>query len=146
MSRVQDILASKSGPVQTTRADTLVIDAVGLMNKHKIGALVVTDDADRVVGIFTERDVLGRVVDERRDPAATRVGEVMSDQVVCAAEDMSVKDVQSIMMQRRIRHLPVVDAHDKLKGMISIGDVNAHFANGHQVELQYLHEYIQGRG
>ncbi len=145
MPSVRDLLADKTGAVQTTRPDAMVIDAVSLMNRHKIGALVVTDASERVVGIFTERDVLCRVVDERRDPSSTRVEQVMSDQVVCAGEQMQLADVQNIMKQRRIRHLPVVDGNDRLIGMISIGDVNAHFANGRQAEIQYLHEYIHGR-
>ncbi len=146
MSHVRDILAQKSGPVETTSPTATVLDAVAVMNRHKIGALVVVNSDDRVVGIFTERDVLCRVVDERRDPSTTTVDQVMSNQVVCATMQMQVADVQSVMMQRRIRHLPVVDENDRLVGMISIGDVNAHFANGRQVELKYLHEYIHGRG
>jgi CBS domain-containing protein len=105
----------------------------------------VTDPSNRVVGIFTERDVLCRVVAEQRDPASTHVGQVMTDQVVCASDRMAVGAVQTLMKQRRIRHVPVVDGEDRLIGIISIGDVNAHFANDSQVELEYLHEYIHGR-
>jgi len=145
MARVRDILDQKDGSVQTAQPETTVLEAVRVMNDHKMGALVVTDASNRVVGIFTERDVLCRIVAEQRDPASIQVGQVMSDQVICASDQMAVATVQTLMKQRRIRHLPVVDGEDRLIGIISIGDVNAHFANDNQVELEYLHEYIHGR-
>jgi CBS domain-containing protein len=145
MARVADILADKGNQIHTIGEHASVHDAVALMNQQKIGALVVVDDTERVAGIFTERDVLRRVVGSIRNPADTRVGEVMSGDVVCATAQMPLEDVRALLMQRRIRHLPIVDDAGKLQGLISIGDVNAHFANDHQVQLEYLKEYIHGR-
>lgn len=145
MSRVTDILMGKGAQVHVINEHTFVHDAVALMNEHKIGALVVVDQFEHVSGIFTERDVLRRVVGQQRDPADTRVGEVMTSEVVCATIEMPLDDVRILLKQRRIRHLPVVDDDGRLKGMISIGDINAHSANDHEIELQYLKEYIHGR-
>lgn len=146
MARVADILGQKGGEVHTVRRDISVLDATHRMNAHGVGAVVVTDDQQCVQGIFTERDVLRRVVGKQRDPATTAVGDAMTVEVACCAPQMEVEDVRALMMQRRIRHLPVVDAEGKLMGVISIGDVNAHFANSHEIQLQHLREYISGRG
>ncbi len=145
MATVNDILAAKGDSVYTIDEHATVLDATVRMNEHKIGGLVVTNAQGRVDGIFTERDVLRRVVAERKDPAETPVAQVMTRQVICCRTDTGLDDVQTLMRNQRIRHLPVVDAEGKLAGMISIGDVNAHFANRHEVQVQYLSEYIYGR-
>jgi len=145
MSKVSDILASKQGPVVTIGENQSVLDATRIMNQHKIGALVVTDGDGRVVGMFTERDVLRRVVAEQQDPAATVIAVVMTSEVIVCEADMPLEDCRQLMRNRRIRHLPVVDAQGKLKGMISIGDLNAQVANNNEIQIKYLHEYIHGR-
>lgn len=145
MAHVADILETKGTDVHTVDEQTTVLEATRLMNQARIGAMVVTDDRGSVVGIFTERDVLRRVVADQRDPATTTVGQVMTKDVVCCEATTAITDIQSLMKQQRVRHLPVVDGSGKLSGLISIGDVNAHLANGAQVQIQYLNEYIYGR-
>lgn len=145
MAIVQDVLARKDSLVHTIREHTTVFDAIAMMNQHKIGALVVTDADDNVIGIFTERDVLRRVIGVQRDPLRTTVGQVMTSEVVCCQTMMPLEDVQLLMKQRRIRHLPVVTDAGKILGIISIGDINAHAVNDHQIHIQYLQEYIYGR-
>jgi len=145
MSKLSDILANKQGEVVTIGESQSVLDATRIMNDHKIGAVVVTDGAGHVVGMFTERDVLRRVVADQKDPAATVVALVMTSEVIVAEADMSVEDCRQLMRNKRIRHLPVVDQQGKLEGMISIGDLNAELANNHEIQIKYLHEYIHGR-
>lgn len=145
MAYVSDILASKGGAVRTISASATVLDAINVMNEQQIGALVVSNGGGKVAGMFTERDVLRRVVGERHDPAAVKVGDVMTEAVVCVQPETPLADVQSLMKQRRIRHLPVVDGNRRLVGLISIGDVNAHFARDVEIQVNYLHEYIYGR-
>ncbi|QNN23132.1 CBS domain-containing protein [Planctomycetales bacterium ZRK34] len=145
MTTVQEILASKQqNAVTTIDRNVSVLEATQLMNRHKIGALIVEEN-DRVVGIFTERDVLRRVVAEQHDPATTKVGDVMTDKVVCVTADTSVDDVRQIMKSRRIRHLPVVNGDQSVLAMLSIGDLNAHAIRDGEVTIQYMHEYIYGR-
>jgi len=146
MAHVSDILSQKGGEVHTVAGDLSVLDATHRMNAHGVGAVVVTDDSGRVDGIFTERDVLRRIVGKQRDAESTPVKDVMTGEVVCCSAQMELEDVRALMKQRRIRHLPVVDDQGKLVGLVSIGDVNAHFANSHEVQLQHLREYIHGRG
>ncbi len=145
MATVRELIAAKGGDVLTIDASFSVLDATARMNEHKVGAIVVTDSDSNVVGIFTERDVLRRIVAEQRDPASTPVGEVMTDRVVCCPLDTDLQEVQALMRNQRIRHLPVTD-DGRLAGLISIGDVNAHFAADHEAHILYLHEYIYGRG
>jgi CBS domain-containing protein len=144
MANLGDILEKKGSAVLTIEPDATVLDAVERMNEHRVGAVVVCDGG-RVRGIFTERDLLRRVVGERRDPAATRLSEVMTTEVVCAQPFTGVDEARSIFMQQRIRHLPVVDRDGRLRGLASIGDLNAWQLDGQEAEIHYLHEYMFGR-
>jgi CBS domain-containing protein len=122
-----------------------VLRAAVLMNEKKIGALVVIDDAGAVVGMFTERDVLHRVVAQRRDPATTLVSDVMTGAVLCCQPDTHLDEARAVMKTKRIRHLPVVDAKGALAGMISIGDLNAYLSAGQEQTIHLLQEYMYGR-
>lgn len=120
----RDLLAEKnSSVVYTIGADVTVIEACRVMLERRIGSLLVTSEA-RVEGIFTEWDVLARVVAAGRDPAATRVGEVMSREVVMVPPDEPIQRLEQLMRTRRFRHLPVVGERGLL-GILSIGDVAA---------------------
>src|SRR5450432_1286184 len=124
MSHVREILRSKVPEVWTIHPNATVLEAASLMNKHKIGALVVAEDG-QVLGMFTERDVLQRVVAKQREPANTKVVDVMTTEVVCCSPDTKLDEARGAMKNRRIRHLPVVGEDGKLLGLISIGDLNA---------------------
>ena len=144
MSTISEILRIKGSSVHSIGRDASIMEAALAMNQHKIGALVVTDEG-RVVGIFTERDVLRRVVTEARDPAETQVGDVMTSEVACCQPSTKITEARSVMKNRRIRHLPVVNSARELEGMISIGDLNAFEADGQELTIHYLHEYLYGR-
>jgi CBS domain-containing protein len=144
MATAQDILAIKGAHVQSIGPDATVLDAALLMNEHRIGSLVVTDGG-QLVGIFTERDILQRVVAQRRDPADTRVRDVMTGEVIYCRPHTPLDEARSVMMNRRIRHMPVLDEQWQLLGMISIGDLNAHQARDQEVTIHVLTEYIHGR-
>lgn len=148
MSTVSTILSKKGSHVYSISQQATVLDAAKLMNEHRIGALVVSgegDQADQVLGIFTERDVLRRVVAERRDPAQTTIADVMTRQVACISPDTPVEEARAIFRQRRIRHLPVVDDNGRLQGMVSIGDMNAHRLDADAIAIKHLHEYLYGQ-
>ena len=144
MPTVRDVLSSKGTTVYSTAPDATVLEAVSRMNEHKIGALVVMDGED-VVGMFTERDVLRRVVGQERSASATKVGDVMTSEVVCCKPGADLDDVAAIMKNRRVRHVPVCDGEGQLVGMVSMGDVNAHNASNQQSTIHFLNEYIYGR-
>lgn len=144
MSTVRDLLATKGNHVLSVGPKATVLDAAVLMNDHKIGSLVVLDQGN-VVGIITERDVLQRIVAGQRDPANTRVEDVMTEDLVCCKPHTTVDEARFAMKTRRIRHLPVIDADGSLYGLISIGDLNAHQSVDQEQTIHYLQEYLYGR-
>jgi CBS domain-containing protein len=141
---VIDLLINKGNALRSVPSRMTVLDATKVMNQHLIGAVVVMED-DRIAGIFTERDVLRRIVAEERSPAETLVADVMTRDVLCCAPQMDVEEARSIMKHRRVRHLPVVSEEGNVLGMISIGDLNAHQCSDQELQITYLYEYLHGR-
>ena len=144
MPTVQDVLANKGSSLHAVDSQMTVLKATQLMNEHKIGAVVVTENG-RVAGIFTERDVLTRVVAQQLPPAETLVADVMTRDVICCDTTADLDDVSAIMKDRRIRHIPVCMNEGELAGLISIGDVNAQYASNQQQHIHFLSDYIYGR-
>jgi CBS domain-containing protein len=144
MPTALDILSSKGSTVHCIEPDANVMAAIHKMNQNKLGALIVKSGG-QVVGMFTERDVLRRVVGEERDPKNCTVAEVMSSNVICVGPTTDIDEISAIMQQRRIRHLPVCDQDRDLLGMISIGDLNAFHASNQEAHIHFLSEYISGR-
>lgn len=150
MATVRDILTHKGTQVKTVPAGTSVLDATRQMNDFKIGAMVVLGSEHpnmtaRMVGVFTERDVLRRVVAEGRAPETTTVAEVMTTEVVICAPDTAVEEVGRLMKDFRVRHLPVLGPDGTLLGLVSIGDINAYHVRDQEATIQTLEEYIHGR-
>ena len=143
MATVSDILAGKDSHLYTIDASSSVLDAIQIMNQHKIGAVVVTE-AGLVSGIFTERDVLRRVMAEQLLPGDVQVGQVMTRDVICVEPGTDLDEVSAIMKTRRVRHVPVC-TEGKVLGVISIGDVNAHYASNQAQTIHFLSDYIYGR-
>ena len=147
MALVQDILSVKGSKVYTITPDATVYEAVARMNQHKLGALLVVgrDDPQEVIGIFTERDVMRRVVGQLRYADLVVVGEVMTRDMITCAPNMTVEEVATIMQEQRIRHLPVLTEHGRLAGMLSIGDINAWHVSRANATITELNDYICGR-
>ncbi len=143
MATVKEILSRKSAQVFTTPVTSSVLDAIHFMNDERIGALVVTD-AGRVAGMFTERDVLRRVVVAKLDPAKITIGDVMTASVISCTPCTSIEEVSRVMMKERVRHVPVLDENGALRGLISIGDINAYRVSDQEATINYLHSYIHG--
>jgi CBS domain-containing protein len=122
MARVQDLLAEKGFEVHTIAASATVLEATCCMTDRRVGGLVVMEDGN-IVGMFTERDVLRRVVAARRDPQFTYVCEVMTRDVVTVGPMTELSQASSIMKAHRLRHLPVVCDEGDLLGILSIRDV-----------------------
>jgi CBS domain-containing protein len=145
MPTVHDVLTSKgSSHVHTISPAASVLDAVEKMNELKLGALMVMSE-DQLLGIFTERDVLVRVVGQMRKASTTTVGEVMTTDVFCVEPNTDMDEISTLMKERRVRHVPVCDPERGLLGVISIGDVNAFHASNREATIHYLNEYIYGR-
>ena len=142
MSRVQDVLNTKGSDVATIRLDANVLDAARGMHERHIGALVVLDGGN-IVGIFTERDLLNRVVAVGRDPSATQVRDVMTARVAICTRDTTLSACRTAMTRNKMRHLPVVE-DGRLIGIISSGDILARELEDQEETIRYLHEYMHG--
>jgi CBS domain-containing protein len=141
---VKELLRIKGPHVLTVGTDATVLQAVNLMNDHHVGSLVVLDQG-RIVGMFTERDILRRVVGEHRAPDHTTVGEVMTTEVFACNPSTPIEEARAAMRDHRIRHLPVLDEAGALLGVISIGDLNAYQVTDQERTIFLLHEYLYGR-
>jgi CBS domain-containing protein len=139
---ISTLLEGKGRAVCTVSSKVTVAEAVAEMNRHKIGSIVVMNDTT-LAGIFTERDVLTRVVAGNLDPKTTPIATVMSGNVLTIAPTATVQQVMDIFAERHCRHLPVVEA-GRLRGLISIGDVSRWVANAHRAEAESLRQYIAG--
>ena len=139
---IATLLERKGGATRTVPYTVTVAEAVQEMNRHKIGAVLVMN-GHTLAGIFTERDVLSRVVGGERDPLTTPVASVMTTDVITITPETSVDEVMDIFRDKRCRHLPVMNG-GQVQGLISIGDVSAWIANMHRAEAETLRQYISG--
>jgi CBS domain-containing protein len=139
-TRVSDILKKKEGKIFSVTPKTTVFEAIHLMASSKIGAVLVMDN-DRIVGIFTERDYMNKIILEGRTSKETQVKEVMTPKVVFVTPDVTVEESMAIMSEKRCRHLPVLD-NKKLIGMVSVGDLVRKLIEDQKVQIQSLTEYI----
>lgn len=136
------ILERKGRTVYSVPPTVSVADAVAEMNRHRVGSVLVLDEG-ALVGIFTERDVLRRVVGSGLDPNKTRVSDVMTPGVITISPETTMEDTMEIFTEKRCRHLPVIDG-GKLAGTISIGDITRWMADEHRTEAEHLKNYIAG--
>lgn len=144
METVATILKEKGSTiVHSVPPEETVLNAVKAMCDARVGAVLVCTE-DGPCGIFSERDLMTRVILDRRDPANTPVRDVMTPEVACVGPDTSTEEAMAIMSERRCRHLPVV--HDGvLVGLVSIGDLVRHESRGHEFAVRMLTDYIRGK-
>lgn len=140
MKLVKHLLDRKGREIIAIAEDASVFEAIKLMAERSIGSLLVMD-GDKLKGIVTERDYARKVIVKGRSSKSTRVGEIMTADVRTATTDQSVNDCMSVMTERRIRHLPVVDG-DAVVGLISIGDLVQAIISDQQEEIEQLAQYI----
>ena len=140
MSKVSQILERKGGRVITISEDAPVLEAIRLMAEHHIGAVLVMR-GDELVGIASERDYARKVILQGRSSSDTPVGLIMSTPVICVGSLDSITDCMSIMTERHVRHLPVLEG-DRLIGLVSIGDLVKELIEEQKQEITYLQAYI----
>lgn len=142
MQTVQDLLRAKGRQTFSIEPDATVDEALQRMAEHNVGALVVVDDG-RLAGIVSERDYARKVELRGRRARETRVREIMSSRVFVVHLGQSLNDCMALMTEKRIRHLPVVDA-GRLAGVISIGDVVKAIISEQEFVIAQLEGYITG--
>jgi CBS domain-containing protein len=139
--RISDVMRNKGALVVTIAPDRTVRTLIGLLDEHRIGALVVSTDGTTIAGIVSERDVVRRL---HRDGAAVldqKVSDIMTAEVRTCAPEEDLEHIAGVMTEARVRHLPVV-ADGKLVAIISIGDVVKNRIDELQVERDQLVDYI----
>ena len=138
MKKLRDIM--RHGFLFMVQRTATVAEAVRLMATHNVGIVNVLD-GDRLVGVFSERDVVRRVVDRGLDPARTPVGDVMTTEIIVADADEDYQSAMRKMDLGNIRHLPVV-SEGRLLSMISIRDLMRVDLQDKHEEIRYLREYL----
>jgi CBS domain-containing protein len=140
MATVRDILSRKGTEVVSVPPTATVHEAARRMNERSIGGLAVLADGV-LTGIFTERDVLRRVVVPGRPPAGTTVAEVMTTPVITCSASTRIEECAELMTSRRIRHLPVMD-DGVLGGIVTIGDLLAFQLRDQQATIEYMNNLV----
>lgn len=140
MKTARELLAQKGSTVVSVAPTATVLDAAHIMGDGGFGAVLVMDGV-MLVGIFTERDTLRRVVAAERNPSTTLVSEVMTTSMITCIPETTVSECGAIMTRHRIRHLPVVDGKELL-GIVSIGDLLAHRVREQEDTIRYLNDYM----
>jgi signal-transduction protein with cAMP-binding, CBS, and nucleotidyltransferase domain len=143
MATLDDILDDKGHELHVVSPEATVTDAADHMYAAHVGALLVMN-GDRLEGVFSERDLLRRVIIARRDPMETLVHHVMTRNVIVVPHTFHPHDAMAIMTTRRVRHLPVVDER-QVVGLVSIGDLIRWSLHDRDIEIEQLYDYIAGR-
>ncbi len=138
---VQELLESKNSNVVTVRPSATLADAAEALTTHRIGALVVTDDAGRLLGIVSERDLTKAIVQYAADMLDRHVTDVMTRKVVTCSPEDSVVEALYLMNSKGIRHIPILDG-DRLSGIISVRDVTKNSLGLLEQENQRLRDEV----
>ncbi|HZZ18274.1 MAG TPA: CBS domain-containing protein [Opitutaceae bacterium] len=139
---VAALLERKGSAVHAVASTITIADAVAEMNKRRIGCIVVVDSG-QLAGIFTERDVLRRVVGAGLDPKTALVADVMTKHVHTIPPEATIEQTMGLFGEMRCRHIPVVEA-GRIVGLISIGDISRWVSDASKAEADHLKSYISG--
>lgn len=141
--KVKDILQTKGLKVWSVKESETIQDAVKVLVEQKIGALLVINNKNGIVGIVTERDIMGALHKYGEKLPKTPVSKVMTEKVIIGTPEDELEYIMNVMTYNRVRHIPVMeDKH--LHGMISIGDVVKAQLHDSQAQIKYLKDYMQG--
>jgi CBS domain-containing protein len=140
--RVSDILRSKGNAVETVQPDATVRQLLAVLAEHNIGASVVSEDGETIVGIVSERDVVRQMHQRGAGLLEARVDSIMTADVRTTAPEELLDDLRATMTKHRIRHVPVLH-EGRLAGLVSIGDVVKSTISELETEREHLVGYIQ---
>ncbi len=144
MITIRDLINVKGRDVYAVHPGTTVIETLKYLAEKDIGALVVLQN-DTIAGIISERDFVRSIAETGQCLMDTTVADYMTRDVFTIEMDQSLSDCMRLMTEKRIRHLPVVE-NGKLVGVISIGDVVKAIITDHEMTIDQLSNYIEGRG
>ena len=139
---ISSLLHEKASVLWSVTPDTTVFDAIRLMAEKNVGALPVLA-ADRLVGVFTERDYTRKVALMGKTSKETRVREIIACEIVTVTPDDSVEECMRLMTEKRVRHLPVMEGL-RVVGIISIGDLVNWIISTQNAAIEQMEQYIAG--
>ncbi len=139
--QVSVVLQAKGSAVITVTPETATSGAVAVLAEHRIGAVVVSADGERIDGVLSERDVVRALAADGPAALDQPVSHWMTNEVVSCRPETTVEELMTTMTERRIRHVPVV-VNGRLVGVISIGDVVKDRISVLEHETQAMHDYI----
>lgn len=145
--KAQKILENKGKEIYSLHVDAIVSDALQEMSSRNVGALIVLDGQQNIQGIVSERDIMRSCHRSQANVKGLAVKDVMTPRarlIVARAED-DVNDLMAAMTQNHIRHIPVVDEHDRAAGMISIGDIIKALLKDKDYQIRHLKDYIESK-
>jgi CBS domain-containing protein len=140
--RISDIIRRKGDGVVTIRSDATVLELLEILEKHRIGAVVVSDDGLTVTGIVSERDVVRHLHTDGVGVLDKTVAMIMTKDVQTCTPQDGIEDLARVMTEHRVRHIPVV-VDGKVVGIVSIGDIVKGRIDELQTERDHLVGYIQ---
>jgi CBS domain-containing protein len=143
MTTVRELLNAKGRQIHSIAPEASVFDALELMADRNIGAVLVVDREDRLVGILSERDYARKVVLHGHTSRETPVSAIMTEAVVCVPAETTVDECMGLMTVRHIRHLPVTE-NDRPIGVVSIGDIGRAMIENQGFVIAQLERYITG--
>ncbi len=141
---VSQILDRKGRDVWTITPDTLVYRALQLMQEKGVGALVVLGEQGNVTGIISERDYARKIILDGKSSKETETRDIMVRDLYVVFPSTTVDECISLMTEKHIRHLPVID-QGKLVGLVSMGDVVKAIVKEQRIEIESLNAYIKGK-
>ena len=142
MKTIREILKDKGSEIWSIAPGQTVFEAIQLMAIRRIGALLVIDDQE-LVGVVSERDYAREVILKGRSSKDTPISDIMSKQVITITPESRIEESLSLMTEHRVRHLPVLE-HERIAGVVSIGDLVKEIIKDQQSTIEQLESYIKG--
>jgi len=141
-SPISTLLHHKTAELWSIAPEATVFEAIKLMAEKNIGSLLVLSGG-RLTGVFTERDYTRKIALQGKSSRETRVGEIVSSEVVSVTPHHSIEDCMKLMTEKRVRHLPVLEG-EKVVGIISIGDLVNWIISAQSAAIAQMEQYIAG--
>ena len=143
MKTLAQVLAERKRAICSVGPNDSVRHALEILAKEDIGALLVMD-ADKLVGIFSERDYSRKVILQGKSSLDTKVHEIMTARVTCITMEKTLEEAMAIMDDKQFRHLPVLDANSRVLGMVSVRDLIRETISEQAFIIKQLESYVQG--
>ncbi len=142
MKTAKQIIEEKGNQIWSVEPDNSVFDTIKMMAEKKIGALLVIENG-KTIGIVSERDYARKIILEGRNSKDTRVGEIMTSDLIAVTPEQNVNECLNLMSDHHIRHLPVI-SNGELSGMLSVRDLMAAIIEDQQFQIEQLEQYVRG--